>query len=264
MTNPKEFLNLGFLLIAVFTIGAFFYFRSQPDISKSIEQPLIVNENTPDVKKKMGDEEVMEIELSSFKFSQDKLTVKPGQTVTIRLTNSEGFHDFVIDELGVASEQISVGDETTVTFTIPENAAGETYEYYCSVSNHRELGMVGLLTVESEERAAAESGGKYIAYTPKNFADAADTRRVIYFYANWCPTCQPADKDFQDNMDKLPQDITVLRANYSDGDTDQGEKDLAKKYGVTYQHTFVQVDEAGKELTKWNGGQLDELLANIR
>ena len=58
--------------------------------------------------------------------------------------------------------------------------------------------------------------------------------------------------------------MVVIRTNYNDPDTDQEEKDLAKKYGITYQHTFVQVDAQGKELTKWNGGQTDELVTNIK
>jgi thioredoxin-related protein len=47
-------------------------------------------------------------------------------------------------------------------------------------------------------------------------------------------------------------------------ETDQEEKDLAKKYGITYQHTFVQIDSKGNEITKWNGGKTDELLAKIK
>ncbi len=52
--------------------------------------------------------------------------------------------------------------------------------------------------------------------------------------------------------------------NYNDPDTDQEEKDLAKKYRVTYQHTFVQIDSQENEVTKWNGGQLEGLLANLQ
>jgi hypothetical protein len=38
---------------------------------------------------------------------------------------------------------------------------------------------------------------------------------------------------------------------------------LRKKYSVTYQHTFVQVDENGKLLKKWSGGQLAEIVKNV-
>ena len=46
--------------------------------------------------------------------------------------------------------------------------------------------------------------------------------------------------------------------------TDKEEEDLARKYGITYQHTYVQIDGVGKEVTKWNGGQINELLSNIK
>ena len=66
------------------------------------------------------------------------------------------------------------------------------------------------------------------------------------------------------NPNKIPKDVIVIRTNYNDPNTDQEEKDLAKKYGITYQHTFVQIDSTGKEIAKWNGGQTDELTANIK
>lgn len=104
----------------------------------------------------------------------------------------------------------------------------------------------------------------YVAYSKAAFDEAAGTRRVLFFYANWCPICKPADADFTANASKIPSDVILIRVNYNDTDTDQEEKDLAKQYGITYQHTFVQIDAQGKEVAKWNGGQTDELLANIK
>ncbi len=105
---------------------------------------------------------------------------------------------------------------------------------------------------------------RYVLYSKATFENAAKNRRVLFFYANWCPTCQPADADFKTNANKIPSDVTVIRVNYNDTDTDQEEKALAQQYGVTYQHTFVQVDANGKEVTKWNGGKMDELLNAIK
>jgi hypothetical protein len=56
----------------------------------------------------------------------------------------------------------------------------------------------------------------------------------------------------------------VIRVNYNDPDTDATEKELAKKYGITYQHTFVQIDSTDQVVTKWNGGRLKELLSNLK
>ncbi|KKQ34380.1 MAG: hypothetical protein US51_C0041G0002 [Microgenomates group bacterium GW2011_GWA2_37_6] len=109
-----------------------------------------------------------------------------------------------------------------------------------------------------------DSSSRYVEYSKLAFDQSLDKRRVLYFYASWCPICRPADADFKKNSSKIPEDAVVIRVNYNDPDTDQEEKDLAKKYGITYQHTFVQIDVQGKEITKWNGGQTDELLAKIK
>ena len=105
---------------------------------------------------------------------------------------------------------------------------------------------------------------RYLPYSKDVLDQTAGNRRVLFFYANWCPTCRPTDANFQENISKIPEDVTVIRVNFNDPETDQEEKDLAKKYAVTYQHTFVQIDSQGKEVTKWNGGQTDELLSKIK
>lgn len=105
---------------------------------------------------------------------------------------------------------------------------------------------------------------RYVEYSPTAYAAASDRRRVLFFYANWCPTCRPADANLLQNIDKIPEDVTILRVNYDDSDTDQDEQDLATKYNVTYQHTFVQIDDKDNLVGVWNGGQLNELLSNLK
>lgn len=91
-----------------------------------------------------------QLEGRNFEFLQDgeeapTLRVKLGDSVSVTLKSTEGFHDFVIDELGVASDKVSLGESTTVTFTATER--GE-FEYYCSVGSHRANGMFGTFIVE--------------------------------------------------------------------------------------------------------------------
>lgn len=119
----------------------------------------------------------------------------------------------------------------------------------------------------TEEKAVMmdeNSSSRYVEYSKTVLDQAVNNRRVLYFYASWCPTCRSADADFKANTSKIPKDLIVVRVNYNDPETDKEEKDLAEKYGITYQHTFVQIDSQGKEVTKWNGGQTDELFANIK
>lgn len=112
--------------------------------------------------------------------------------------------------------------------------------------------------------AMVSKDDKYIEYVSPETLEIKNSKVVLYFFANWCPTCIPADKEFKADEAKIPDGVTVIRVNYNDPDTDNNEKALSKKYGVTYQHTFVQIDEKGNEVTKWNGGAINELLSNIK
>lgn len=92
--------------------------------------------------------EVKELTLtaSEFKYSQTEIRVKKGDTVKIVLTNDGQMpHDWKVDELNAKTKIINGGQTDTVQFTADK--AG-TFEYYCSVGQHRQLGMVGKLVVE--------------------------------------------------------------------------------------------------------------------
>lgn len=80
---------------------------------------------------------------SNFAFAPAAITATAGQMVNVTFVNEEGFHDFVIDGIA-ASSTLKAGASETVTFTAPK--AG-TYAYYCSVGEHRTMGMEGTLVV---------------------------------------------------------------------------------------------------------------------
>lgn len=99
----------------------------------------------------------------------------------------------------------------------------------------------------------AGANGQYLTYSPANFQATSDQRRVLFFHASWCPTCKVANEELTENADQLPEDVVVLKTDY---DT---QTELKQKYGVTYQHTFVQVDENGEAVAKWNGGGVQQI-----
>lgn len=108
------------------------------------------------------------------------------------------------------------------------------------------------------EDSMMKKESRYVTYSKSAFDGAKGKRRVYYFHAPWCPTCVPTDKEFQANQDKIPGDVVLFKTDYD------SSSELKKQYAVTYQHTFVQVDDTGTIVTKWNGGGIEELVANIK
>jgi thiol-disulfide isomerase/thioredoxin len=69
---------------------------------------------------------------------------------------------------------------------------------------------------------------------------ASDKNIVLYFYADWCPICRAEFPKMQAAFNQLNTDQVVgFRVNFNDNQTDSNEKDLARQFGVAYQHTKV-------------------------
>lgn len=82
---------------------------------------------------------------TNYAFSETEIRVNKGDTVRIVFVNEGGFHDWVIDEFNAATQQIQEGSQETIEFVADQTG---TFEYYCSVGQHRAMGMVGNLIVE--------------------------------------------------------------------------------------------------------------------
>ena len=76
-------------------------------------------------------------------FSIKEMVVKKGDKVRIKITNTAGDHDFVIDAYGIKTET-PLNKETIVEFTADKVG---TFEYYCSKYSHRLIGQTGILRV---------------------------------------------------------------------------------------------------------------------
>lgn len=89
--------------------------------------------------------------------------------------------------------------------------------------------------------------GMYEAYAPEKLAMAESGDVLLFFHASWCPSCRGLNADIESNRDAIPSDVTILKVDY---DT---ETALKQKYGVTTQHTIVQVRADGTMVKKWSG-----------
>ncbi len=113
-----------------------------------------------------------------------------------------------------------------------------------------------MMMMQSEEMK--DEPGPFIHYTgpEKAMMLAEEKPTILFFHASWCPSCREASEDFTNNSKEL-MGVNLILVDYDNSD------ELQKKYGITYQHTFVQIDKSGNALTKWNGGGTEELLENI-
>jgi nitrite reductase (NO-forming) len=92
---------------------------------------------------------VREFKINGFMFgyTPNEMRVTQGDTVKVVFTSTDGFHDWVVDEFNARTKQIQTGETSEVTFVADK--AG-TFEYYCSVGQHRAKGMVGTLIVDAK------------------------------------------------------------------------------------------------------------------
>ena len=90
-------------------------------------------------------EKTFNITGGNFYFVPNKINVNKGDKVIVYMTNAGGFHDFVIDELGVKTPVIKTGEVATATFIASKSGS---FVYYCDVKGHRQKGMWGTLTVQ--------------------------------------------------------------------------------------------------------------------
>lgn len=115
-------------------------------------------------------------------------------------------------------------------------------------------------TMTNKSDAMMASHGSYQDYSAATVASEqkAGHKVVLYFYAPWCPFCRVADADFKANGDKIPAGVTVFKTDYDSNTA------LKEKYGVNYQHTFVQIDASGNLVTKWVSGDTAMLVKQIK
>ena len=94
---------------------------------------------------------------------------------------------------------------------------------------------------------AAGSSASFQEYTPEAVSSAtADETVVLFFHATWCSTCKLLADDITANADSIPDDVQILLVDFDTA------TDLKQRYGVTLQHTLVQVDSNGDAIEQWH------------
>lgn len=151
--------NRSYLLLFVISLSLVFLSAcssNPPTEGNNLSTPVNNNieEVAPEEVEDLSNEQddgmtVFRITGENFKFLMDgveapELRVALGEKVRIEFESTSGFHDWVVDEFDAGTEPVSEGNSSFVEFVADREG---TFEYYCSVGSHREMGMVGKLVV---------------------------------------------------------------------------------------------------------------------
>jgi len=112
-------------------------------------------------------------------------------------------------------------------------------------------------TVDSGE--AMKKSGTFEPYSLEKIALAASGKVILFFHAPWCPICRGIESEINANPSLISEGLHILKVDYDSAIS------LRQKYGVTMQHTFVQVDANGNQIKKFNdAADLNEVLARVK
>ncbi len=122
------------------------------------------------------------------------LEARPGETITVMLVNGgEGKHDFFIPDIKVKSKRVTEkGESVSVTFTVPNKEV--ELEYYDSVANHADIGMLGVLHVSNStvSKSLGESSNQpsdqAVAQTASQIQDTGAGEQVFKLKCANCHT----------------------------------------------------------------------------
>jgi thiol-disulfide isomerase/thioredoxin len=91
--------------------------------------------------------------------------------------------------------------------------------------------------------------GTYEAYAPEKLVLAEEGDVLLFFHADWCPTCRGLEAEIEKDISVLPEGLHILKIDYDSATA------LKQQYGVTTQSTFVQVDAEGALIQKFSDEQ---------
>lgn len=130
----------------------------------------------------------------------------------------------------------------------------------CSQTNSSSDAMSSAKSPSSATSHSDSASQSYITYDQYQASKDkyADSKVVLFFNAKWCPACRAINEALTSDPGKIPAKTTVVSVDY-----DQ-HTDLRQRYGVTTQHTFVQIDTNGEKTRQWVSTSVDALLKELQ
>lgn len=144
-------LFVGIVIVLAVLVGVYFWsdFSKQagaPSPTETMTPANSVESTLPPVTPTVGTEKEIVVSGNEFAFEPSTLILKKGDAVKITFKNTGEYpHNFSIADLGVVTETVKPGEQSSVVFT--PNGVGK-FRYTCTVGSHAEKGMIGTVTVQ--------------------------------------------------------------------------------------------------------------------
>jgi len=136
--------------------------------------------------------------------------------------------------------------------TAPEADGAETME--------AELDEVEVSIKEDEDSPVADVAGSavYEDYSASRYQELKGSKPVVlFFHADWCPTCRQMEKDINATLADFPDGTVILKTNY---DTESTLKD---EYDIKVQSTVIVLDASGEVIYTAQDPALEDFQAAI-
>lgn len=137
---------VGVIVLIAALLGAIFYLNRR---NSKIPAPEVIAQ--PGQVKEFTMTSYYSPEAKRAYFSLTELKVNRGDRVRIKVTNTMGMHDFVIDEYGIRRDT-PLNEEQVIEFVADK---GGDFVYYCSRPGHRAGGQWGTLKVAGSSSATS-------------------------------------------------------------------------------------------------------------
>lgn len=131
-----------------------------------------------------------------------------------------------------------VTNNTKEPAAVTQETAGETVSETEAVGTEETTPADETATAEVNTTADA-APGLYTTYDAEKIAQSDAEHILLFFHATWCPSCKALDADIVANAGSIPAGVEIYKVDY---DT---STDLKRQYGVTTQHSIIEVAATG-------------------
>ena len=142
-------------------------------------------------------------------------------------------------ELNVKSQSTAVffNEKGKITNTVIDPDMNEVKTFFGSTESMEEK-EESVSDTDKAESVITE-GEKIAEYSAEEKASLAGQKHLLFFYADWCPTCLRWKKSIEENLSELPATTRILIADYDE------ETELKKEFKITTQSMAVFINEDG-------------------